>query len=201
MAAVTAYEARAEREGDWWLLTVTELDIVSQCKRLDQAQETCLDLIATWLDVSAASISVNVTAVLDDGIRHGADEVKRLQSAAERATSAASLAVRSFATTLVERGYTVRDIGAILGVSPQRVSQLTPTAKKATPAKRSLRALPPRPATSIKAAKMARERSLEPSKRIAEKTATTARSIPKVAAKAAPTRSARVSTRLTGDKG
>ncbi|HEX6498731.1 MAG TPA: hypothetical protein VF054_06820 [Micromonosporaceae bacterium] len=41
------YRIRAEREGRFWLLTVPELDVVTQARRLTEAEEMARDLIAT----------------------------------------------------------------------------------------------------------------------------------------------------------
>jgi hypothetical protein len=82
------------------------------------------------LDVEPDSFDVVVEHVLDDDVRirlerYGASSVQARASA-----EAAGRASREAATALLERGYTVRDAGAVLGLSPQRVSQLTRRAQR-----------------------------------------------------------------------
>lgn len=60
VAVSRVYVAVAERDGDWWLITVPELDIVTQARRLDQIDHQARDLIATWLDVDYATVEVDV---------------------------------------------------------------------------------------------------------------------------------------------
>ena len=68
------------------------------------------------VDVTTAEIrTVDVTAAEMRTVREQADQ---LAAAATARTSAA-------ARLLVQRGFSVRDTAAILGISPQRVSQLT----------------------------------------------------------------------------
>jgi hypothetical protein len=123
--AVKTYAVQATREGSWWALYVPDLDIATQSRRLDQAEAMVRDLIATWREVSPDSFKISVIPQLDDVTRRAAEEVKALQAAATSATEQASTAARVFAARLLSAGYTVRDAGAILNVSPQRISQLT----------------------------------------------------------------------------
>jgi predicted transcriptional regulator len=143
MAAVTTtYTAVANREGEWWVLAVPDLDIVTQARRLDQAEPMVRDLIATWLDIPADSFRVSVTADLPDDVRADVAEARQLRQRAEVLTMTAAAASRRVVERLIGRGLRVRDVALILGISPQRVSQLSSPARgngqgKAVAAKRS----------------------------------------------------------------
>ncbi len=83
------------------------------------------DAIAAMLRVSQQSFGVRVSPDLPGGVSADVDAAQELRQVAERAHREATAATRHVAATLLERRQlTMRDIGSLLGVSPQRVSQL-----------------------------------------------------------------------------
>ena len=125
---VTTYTAVCRRSGDWWAISVRELKGVhTQVRRLDQAADMARDAIALMLDLDPAKIQVEVEpevpAQVEDALadRRAAREAER---AAESSTAAA-------ARQLLEDGYTIRDVGRLLGLSPQRISQIAPKSSRA----------------------------------------------------------------------
>lgn len=127
---MTTYTAVAERSGGWWAIRVRELPgVFTQARRLDQVESTVRDAISIFLDVDPASFEVEVTEVLPDST---IDEVRAAREARVRAAiaqGAADAATRTAVYRLINSGLTVRDIGRVLGISPQRVSQLAPTVR------------------------------------------------------------------------
>lgn len=119
---ITTYRVEAAQDEGWWLLTVPELDgIVTQARRLAEAEETARDLIATWLDVDLATVAVELwvpgvseqvaaAAAARDAMRAAEDEARSRAVAAARAAQAA--------------GLSTRDAAVILHMSHQRVAQL-----------------------------------------------------------------------------
>jgi hypothetical protein len=74
MAPVTAtFTAVCEREGDWWVVTVPELESggVTQARTLDEVPATVADLVALMTDADPASIEVNVQAKAGPGLKLG----------------------------------------------------------------------------------------------------------------------------------
>jgi hypothetical protein len=69
-ASVT-YTAVCERVGDWWEVTVPELDEVTQARTLDDVPATVVDLVALMTDVDPAKVSVKVEAVTGPGLDIG----------------------------------------------------------------------------------------------------------------------------------
>ena len=65
-----AYTAVCQREGDWWLITVPELEAggVTQARTLDEVPETVADLVATITGVDTASVEVTVHAHAGPGL-------------------------------------------------------------------------------------------------------------------------------------
>lgn len=73
MTAVTpeVYTALCEREGNWWVVTVPELEAggVTQARSLDEVPATVADLVATMTDLDPQSVEVNVRAHAGPGLR------------------------------------------------------------------------------------------------------------------------------------
>ena len=55
-----SYTAACEREGNWWVISILELDRVTQARRLDRAEAMARDLIALWVDVDPSSFGVTI---------------------------------------------------------------------------------------------------------------------------------------------
>jgi hypothetical protein len=66
-ASVT-YTAVCERVGDWWEVTVPELDEVTQARTLDEVPATVVDLVALMTDIDPAKVKVKVEAVTGPGL-------------------------------------------------------------------------------------------------------------------------------------
>lgn len=116
--------ARATRAGAWWAIEIPEVPgAFTQARRLGQVPDMVRDAVSLLCDVPASSIEVELSPVTDyDGEVAEALEAKRL---AEAAQERASAAMRAAAWSLVHEGHlTVRDAGQVLGLTPQRVSQL-----------------------------------------------------------------------------
>jgi hypothetical protein len=119
------YRVTALRDERWWLLRVTELDVVTQTRRLARAEWTARDLIATWLGADRESFDVEVVpAVGDEAIDRLIGEAVEARAVAARQSSRASALTDQVVERLVAKGVPMRDIGEMLGISHQRVAQL-----------------------------------------------------------------------------
>lgn len=123
---MTTYEALAKREAAWWAVTVPALPgVFTQGRTWEQAHDMARDAIASMLDVDPADVSVELSPVLPD---HGERAIEALAAAREGKRAAAAAEARAMLdaiTRLRQAGVSVRDAGAILGISYQRVSQLS----------------------------------------------------------------------------
>jgi DNA-directed RNA polymerase specialized sigma subunit len=123
------FKVMAHRSEGWWALEVTGDDLpypaYTQARRLDQAEAVVRDLLALHFEVSEDGVGqIEIVPVLDAAL---ADEVSRARHAreqAERLRADASAQTRRTAQHLKEQGMAQRDIGALLGISHQAVSQL-----------------------------------------------------------------------------
>lgn len=122
----TTYRVEAVRSGRWWAISVPSLSgVFSQAKRLDQVEVTAREAIAMMLDIDeidVGPIEVDVTPPAPV-----VDLLERLHSSlsvAHEATEAAAEARREAAKILREEGLPIRDVGALLGVSHHRISQI-----------------------------------------------------------------------------
>ncbi len=129
--ARTEYTGRATRNGDWWAISIAGvLGAHTQVRRLDKAEDAARDMLSLLLDADPDSFDVRVDADLTQPERvalEGIDHAKANYEAARaefarRQIEAAVLLVR-------DEGLTVRDAAILMGVSYQRVAQLTDAMK------------------------------------------------------------------------
>lgn len=120
------YRVEAERSGDWWAITVPSLSgLFSQAKRLDQVEATAREAIAMMLDIDESSVGpVEVTATPPASVVDLIEELKKSVAIATEASTAAAAARREVAQLLHDEGLPLRDVGELLGLSHQRVSQI-----------------------------------------------------------------------------
>jgi len=123
-----SYTVLAERdEAGWWAVRIAELPgVLTQARRLDQVEAFAREAIDLAMSVGHArkdKYDVHIDAhvpELDDDLA----SVRAVRADAERLQAEAAERTRVIARRLADRGLTVRDIGAALGVSHQRAAQL-----------------------------------------------------------------------------
>lgn len=114
--------ARCERSDGWWAVEAPELPgLFTQARRLDQVAGMVRDA-ARMLDVEVGE--VNVEPVMDEATARLLRELFDAKGEAKAAQERASKIMRETVSTLRSDGLTVRDVAAVTGVSPQRVSAL-----------------------------------------------------------------------------
>lgn len=121
--------AVCERSGDWWAVTVPEVDGgFTQARRLDNVPGMVADLVslAAGVDEDDVRVTVEISKDLTSlqrsiaEWRGAADDAARARELQGQASKRARRAV----CELRGAGLSVRDVGVLLDVSPQRVSQL-----------------------------------------------------------------------------
>ncbi len=126
MTATKTYTARAVRSGNWWAIDVEGLPgVFSQARRLDQVEAMAGDAIASSLDIAPDSFDIKVVRVLPERIRAILEDLVETQFHAALCTRVASKKAQHVARLLHDEEHMpLRDVGSVLGVSPQRANQL-----------------------------------------------------------------------------
>jgi predicted transcriptional regulator len=120
------YQVRAARSGQWWSIeaSVPRASVWTQARRIDQIEATVREAIALALDVAPDSFEISVHIEIPEDLRADVEIASVVATIAEIAQDAATVARRVVALKLQDQGLTVRDIGQVLGLSSQRISQL-----------------------------------------------------------------------------
>lgn len=124
MALMRTYKATAERDGRFWLVHVPEVERFTQARNLREVEPMARDLVAVMLDVDPDTIAIDLELQLPDDAQEHLANARRLRESAAEANSAAAKESRAAARALADQGLPLRDIGAALGVSHQRIAQL-----------------------------------------------------------------------------
>ncbi|GAA4919856.1 HicB-like antitoxin of HicAB toxin-antitoxin system [Stackebrandtia albiflava] len=120
------YVAIAERSGDWWAISVPELPgVFTQAKTLERGEAMAREAIALMVDVPAHMVEVK----LETEVPAAAHELDDLRLARRRRAEASEREAVNLvkAAQRLTSVMSVRDAGKVLGVSYQRVSQLSRT--------------------------------------------------------------------------
>lgn len=124
VAVVTTYEATARRDGRFWLIEVHGLGW-TQARHVREIEPMARDLVASMRRVPVDSVEVVVTTRLPDKVQGHLARAEELRQESARAQAQAATEVRTATRELLDVGLTLRDVAQLLGVSYQRVHQLT----------------------------------------------------------------------------
>lgn len=133
---------------------------VTQARRLDQVEHMARDLVAAMLDIDAQDVRVISTFEVSPDIDELLTAAKVAVEAAQLAQRRAGELMRQAARRLVEEHLPLRDIARLVGISFQRVHQLTAEPQDAVKTG-ALKAAPREPS----AAQRAESRQREPRER------------------------------------
>ena len=125
-----AYRVIVTREDGAWLADVAQLAGAHTYARtlpaLDKAVREVIVLAADLPDEAMSDLSLAWEYHTgDDAVDEQTARVRQLRAEADQLNARATACTASMARQLVARGMSVRDVATLLGVSPQRVSQLT----------------------------------------------------------------------------
>jgi predicted RNase H-like HicB family nuclease len=131
---VKTYTVTTERSGNWWAFSVPEVPGAhGQAKRLEQVRDEARDVISMMLDAEPDSFDVSMSVKLDPRIEHALDEAKAARQEFDTYQRVAQEKLRFAAEQIKEvGGLSVRDIGSLLDVSFQRISQILGDKRKAS---------------------------------------------------------------------
>lgn len=123
---VTAQRAMAVRRPVWALQCKEYPGAISEVYRLDQAGEYMREAIAFVADVPEQDVDIRLQIDLpDESYLEHLDRAEEQRRREVQARQDAAREYREAAEILRGSGLSVRDVGTVLGVSYQRVQQLT----------------------------------------------------------------------------
>ena len=117
------YEVVAKRWRRGWELHISGVG-VTQSRSLADAERMTRDYIASDLDVDEDSFDVHITPEVGNGVDQKVERTRGEISAAALAQTKAAESSRALVGELRDLGLSGRDMAAVLGITPQRVSQL-----------------------------------------------------------------------------
>jgi hypothetical protein len=125
MARTLEVEVRAVRVGRWWELHITGIG-TTQARTLTQVEAMVADYVSVTREVPVTDVHVTITDIdPGDGLADALTAARQAQAEAVLAQEKAAARIRALARTLRERVLSGIEIALVLGVSKQRVSQLT----------------------------------------------------------------------------
>lgn len=122
MKTITSITVTARRCDGWWAIEVPEIPgLFTQARRLDQVEAMVKDA-AQLLAIQVEHVSVEPQLSEQDG--QMLTQMLAAKTEARRTQERASRLIRHTVAQLRTQGLTIRDVAAIIGVTPQRVSSL-----------------------------------------------------------------------------
>jgi hypothetical protein len=130
MSAEQVYRVIVTREDGAWLADIPELEGAhTYARTLPALDRAVREVVVMAIDRPDEDMPVLRLAydyrTGDPAVDITAAEVRVLREQADQLAASATARTSSAARLLINRGLSVRDAAAILGISPQRVSQIT----------------------------------------------------------------------------
>ncbi|MFZ9744536.1 MAG: hypothetical protein ACO3BY_03315 [Aquiluna sp.] len=117
-------KAECERKaGQWWVKVPQLDDLMISSKRLDLAAEQIKDLVSEREGVERCDVILKVETTIP-GIMRDLDAAQEKMRVSLKMQEEASKEIRDVVSRLRSEGLSMRDIGVLLRISPQRVAQL-----------------------------------------------------------------------------
>jgi len=121
------YGVTARKDGRWWFVNVPELDVAGQARNAAEIDEVAREIIGLWLDIDPTAFDVELDVKIPGDARAAWERSKALEAAARKESAEAASFARRAVASLRAEGLTYKDAGIVLGLSPQRVQQLSKT--------------------------------------------------------------------------
>jgi len=120
------YSVRVTRSKDWWIAEVPELDrVYTQAKSISQVKSLVREVINLVHDIDPETFDLEIEVAAQDIIGDQFETYLSVREQHMKATTEIEELRRLVAVKLVnEQGLTQADAGAIMKLSPQRVSQI-----------------------------------------------------------------------------
>ncbi|WPF82615.1 antitoxin HicB [Sanguibacter sp. 4.1] len=119
------YAVEVVRDGRWWVFEIPELGTGGQAMSLAEVEHEAQGVAAMWLDVPPESVSVDVSVRTPESVLAEWRQAALDEEQARAAQVQAAARRRAAVDALLEQGWTVIDTSYVLGISKQRVYQLS----------------------------------------------------------------------------
>jgi transcriptional regulator with GAF, ATPase, and Fis domain len=121
----TEVKARARRDGRWWYIEFPELGTSGQARTIKEIDGIALEVAALWLDVDESTLDVTVELDLPPKAADLWSKANEADARAREDAKAAAALRRRAVAALEAEHISKADAARLLGLSPQRISQLT----------------------------------------------------------------------------
>ncbi len=118
------FTATAVREDRWWVVDVDGVG-VTQGRSTTEAQRMAVDLVSISLEIPSSEFEVSIDFVAPDDLSAEVEAARAATAAAAKAQQDAAAMNRGVVARLIGAGLSKQDVARVLGVAPQRVSQLS----------------------------------------------------------------------------
>lgn len=123
---MTRYTSTAVRDGRLWRVQADDFPgAISTVTTLKDAARVQREAIAWVGGMAESDVEVHVRVVLPEGLMELTEHARHLVAEAAEAQREAAARSREAVAALKRAGLTGADVAVVLGVSPQRVSQLS----------------------------------------------------------------------------
>ncbi len=131
------YKATAHRDGRWWIFEIPALTAPSpkgvghrivamgQTRQARDVAEAARDVAALWLDIDPGAVDMDIVFDLPSPVEAAWMQAEEKEKAGRRALAEAAALRREAVRELEGAGFSKADVARILGLSRQRVSQLS----------------------------------------------------------------------------
>ncbi|WP_077490868.1 hypothetical protein [Sinomonas mesophila] len=117
-------EAKAYKEGKWWMVSIPELGALGQARGIASVPAVAADLGAIVLNVPVDAVNVNITYALPETAEEAGKDWEEAKAQLRAAEANVSDKLRNYVSILKENGYSLKDTAAITGYTFQRISQI-----------------------------------------------------------------------------
>jgi predicted XRE-type DNA-binding protein len=121
------YRAQSVREARYWVVSadVDGLHLAGQVRRLDDAVPVMRSIVAAALEIPETSVAIELDVQLPADAADLLADAQRREADGRDALAQAGRLRRDAIATLRTAGLNQREVAQALGLSPQRISQLT----------------------------------------------------------------------------
>jgi DNA-directed RNA polymerase specialized sigma subunit len=123
---VNSYTATVTREGKWWMISIPAIDGLTQARHVSEVEQMARELVAvsTGSKITDVAVEIEYADIDDIHVNESLSKIHEEKAQAAALEADATEKTQALVRSLRARAVPLRDIGAMLGMSFQRVHQL-----------------------------------------------------------------------------